>query len=414
MVSTSLHSYHCLTLSLLLLPPLLFTTYFLSAFPKPPEKLFLHPSLASLPKDTRSWTIYPEDFYSGGGYAEFPSGKVRYWLLGPESGKKIVLIHGLSIPAIVWKDVAPALASNGYRVLLYDLYGRGYSDAPDTIYDTKLYTTQLALLMQYLNWGKANIVGVSMGGAIAATFTAQFPHLVDEGVALIACAGLMESSDISRTAKFMSSPLVRTLASSRPVRVSLSFHSAYASKSASGAGARLFRLTPSAYLQHLTNQTVTNSKGGVDDDSAILEIVRLQSAHLPGYNHALSSSLRDGPIRGQAHAFRSPGFWGKRVLIMHGTRDRTVESKYAGRIEALLMDGDDEDKSTSTSASVGLKESEKQHAFSTSSPAEGRRGRVKTRKVMIQGGGHDLTVSHPEDVVRLLGELVDGRGKWGL
>jgi hypothetical protein len=30
------------------------------------------------------------------------------------------------------------------------------------------------------------------GGAIAAAFTSQFPHLVDEGVALIASAGLME------------------------------------------------------------------------------------------------------------------------------------------------------------------------------------------------------------------------------
>jgi hypothetical protein len=30
------------------------------------------------------------------------------------------------------------------------------------------------------------------GGAIAAAFTSQFPHLVDEGVALIASTGLME------------------------------------------------------------------------------------------------------------------------------------------------------------------------------------------------------------------------------
>lgn len=90
----------------------------------------------------------------------------------------MVLIHGLSIPAIIWKDVAPNLAARGYRVLLYgernlavintaysqplDLYGRGYSDAPNTPYTTSLYTTQLAFLMQYLKWDKANIVGVSM------------------------------------------------------------------------------------------------------------------------------------------------------------------------------------------------------------------------------------------------------------
>jgi hypothetical protein len=34
-------------------------------------------------------------------------------------GQQIVLVHGLSIPAIVWKDVAPALAKKGFRVMVY-------------------------------------------------------------------------------------------------------------------------------------------------------------------------------------------------------------------------------------------------------------------------------------------------------
>jgi hypothetical protein len=80
---------------------------------------------------------------------------------------------------MIWKDVAPALASRGFRVLVYgtltptptnptphssllDLYGRGYSDAPQTTYNPALYATQLALLMQHIKWEKAHIVGVSM------------------------------------------------------------------------------------------------------------------------------------------------------------------------------------------------------------------------------------------------------------
>ncbi|KJA29628.1 hypothetical protein HYPSUDRAFT_195996 [Hypholoma sublateritium FD-334 SS-4] len=346
MVATT--PYQCLTLSLLILPPLLLTTYFMAIFPSPPAPIFIHPSLASMPPTSKSWSIYPEDFYPGGGYAAFPNGKVRYWLLGPENGKKVVLIHGLSVPAIIWKDVAPTLAARGYRVLLYDLYGRGYSDAPISSYNANLYTTQLAFLMQYLKWEKANIVGLSMGGAIAASFTSQFPHLVDQGVGLIASAGLMESSDISRTSKFMSSPLVQTLASTRPVQ---------------------------AYLQRLTNQTASDNEVEDKANSPIVEIVRIQSAHLSGYNNALSSSLRDGPIRGQRAAFTSSAFEGKRVLIMHGTKDVTVNPKYASQIYSLLPSA----------------------------------ARVKLLK--IEGGGHDLSISHSKEVVDALIDLLSGQAK---
>lgn len=48
---------------------------------------------------------------------------------------------------------------------LADLYGRGYSEAPELTYDASLYATQLALLMQHVKWPKAYVAGVSMVGA---------------------------------------------------------------------------------------------------------------------------------------------------------------------------------------------------------------------------------------------------------
>ncbi|TFK32664.1 Alpha/Beta hydrolase protein [Crucibulum laeve] len=327
---------HGLSLSLLLLPPLFLSSYLLTTFPAPPNPVHIHHSLASLPKSAKTWEIYGEDYFEGGGYVKGIWGRTRYWLLGPLHGKKVVLIHGLSIPAIIWKDVAPALAKKGLRVLVYDLYGRGYSDAPQTTYDAALYTTQLALLMQHLRWDRASVVGVSMGGAIAASFTASFPHLVDDNVVFIASAGLMKTSDISRTAKFMSAPIVQTLAASVPFRVQ-------------------------------DKQVPLDIKKKKDDP--ITEIVRLQSALLPGYNAALSSSLRDGPIRGQKASFESEGFIGKRVLIIHGTEDPTVPARYAPLIHATLP------------------------------PST----RGDARVVMIPGGLHDITVSHASDVVREIG-----------
>ncbi|KAF5354596.1 hypothetical protein D9758_011185 [Tetrapyrgos nigripes] len=326
---------HCLTYLLLIIPPFLLTSYFFAAFPNRPESIQVSPSLASLPKQAKSWSVYPEDFYGVGGYARFPYGKVKYWMLGPEDGKKIVLIHGLSIPALIWKDVAPGLAARGYRVLLYDLYGRGYSDAPQTTYDTTLYVTQLALLMQHIKWEKAHVFGVSMGGALTAAFTANFPELVEDRVVVVASAGLIKTSDLSRTTKVMSSPLVQTLTSSWLAR---------------------------KFIQRLTDSANETSDKPVDP---IQEIVRLQSAHLSGYNAAISSSLRDGPVRGEEDSFKSDVWKGRRLLIIHGTKDNTVPYKYAAQIQSLVN-------------------------------ASG----CDAQLVTIEGAGHDLTVSHPDEIVQ--------------
>jgi len=317
-------SYQCLTTSLILISSLILLSYFFAQFPHAPKRYSVHPSLASLGPETKAKDIYPEDYYSGGAYVSLPFGNVRYWLFGPEAGKKVVLIHGLSIPSLIWKDVGPALASRGYRVLLYDLYGRGYSDAPEITYDASLYATQLALLMQHVKWPKAYVAGVSMGGGILAAFASSFPELVDSKVALIAPTGLVESKDLSKTTKFMSSPFIQSVTSSAPFRF---------------------------YLQRLANSSSSDP---------VSEIVRIQSAHLPGYNAAIASSLRDGPIRGLRDSFEKLGASDRKILLIWGTADNTVPYKYAARIQELLP---------------------------------------QSELITVQGGGHDLTVSHPETIV---------------
>ena len=69
------------------------------------------------------------------------------------------------MPSLVWKRIVSRLSKAGFRVLIYDLYGRGYSEAPDaqsTRYDVNLYVTQLALLLQAVGWRRSRIVGLSM------------------------------------------------------------------------------------------------------------------------------------------------------------------------------------------------------------------------------------------------------------
>jgi len=67
-------------------------------------------------------------------FIEPESGTVHYELGGPASGESVVLVHGFSVPACIWDPTFEFLTSAGYRVLRFDLYGRGHSDRPDLAY----------------------------------------------------------------------------------------------------------------------------------------------------------------------------------------------------------------------------------------------------------------------------------------
>jgi len=101
-----------------------------------------------------------------------------------------VLVHGIVSPAkFVWKYLQEDLTKAGFRVLSFDLYGRGWSDSPDILYDEKLFSNQLASLLLKLELHeKMTLVGLSMGGPIAAHFASKYPNLV-ERLVLISPAG---------------------------------------------------------------------------------------------------------------------------------------------------------------------------------------------------------------------------------
>jgi pimeloyl-ACP methyl ester carboxylesterase len=78
-----------------------------------------------------------------------------------------------------WDLHVPELASEGFRVLVYDMYGRGFSDRPDLIYTRELFLKQLGELLDALRIDEpVHLVGYSFGGAIAVAFTARHPERV--------------------------------------------------------------------------------------------------------------------------------------------------------------------------------------------------------------------------------------------
>lgn len=125
-----------------------------------------------------------------GKFATLPSGQTHYRWSGGVRGPVIVAVHGLTTPSMIWTALIPALTALGFRVLSYDLYGRGYSDAPRGRQTLAFFTRQLdELLADQGVVDEITLMGYSMGGSIVTAFAAEHPHRVAR-VFLIASAGM--------------------------------------------------------------------------------------------------------------------------------------------------------------------------------------------------------------------------------
>ncbi len=146
---------------------------------------------------------------AGGEFVELSEGVTHYQLGGPDDGVPVVLIHGFSVPAFIWDPTFDALADAGFRVMRYDLFGRGYSDRPRGRYDLARFDRQLVELVSALQLGPAvAVLGLSMGGAIAVGAADRHPDLVRKLV-LIDPAGM--PSQMPSGFRILNIPLVGEL-----------------------------------------------------------------------------------------------------------------------------------------------------------------------------------------------------------
>ncbi|WP_194755871.1 alpha/beta fold hydrolase [Aliidiomarina indica] len=121
-----------------------------------------------------------------GQFVELSQGYTHYHVSGPSDGPVVVLIHGFSIPSEVWGDTDDALAEAGFRVIRYDLFGRGYSDRPRVRYTHAIFVDQLIELLDALAINEpVQVVGLSMGGAVTMHAAALHPDRI-KAAALIA------------------------------------------------------------------------------------------------------------------------------------------------------------------------------------------------------------------------------------
>ena len=147
-------------------------------------------------------TISETDIPEVGGWAPLVQGNLYYRWYEPEisNNEIVVLVHGFSTPHFVWDGMKEFLVDAGYKVLVYDHFGRGFSERPFVVYDQDLYVESLKGLLDYQNISQSvHLVGYSMGGPVVGYFTQQYPDSV-KSISFIAPAGFMKEDSVSRIA----------------------------------------------------------------------------------------------------------------------------------------------------------------------------------------------------------------------
>ena len=131
--------------------------------------------------------------------------KIHYAEAG--SGPTVILLHGLGGNWTNWALNIGPLAAN-YHVLAPDQIGFGKSDKPLINYSIGTYVDFLDQFCKQLKIERVSLVGVSMGGWIAASYAIAFPNKVDRLV-LVDAAGYAPPANFDNRTLYGLNPSTR-------------------------------------------------------------------------------------------------------------------------------------------------------------------------------------------------------------
>jgi pimeloyl-ACP methyl ester carboxylesterase len=101
---------------------------------------------------------------------------------GPANGRQIVLFHGMNFGGFYFGGLIEALRADGFRVIVPDQIGFGRSSKPVIPYNFHDMAANTRKLLESLGIAKPVIFGHSMGGMLAARFSAAYPDVVERAV----------------------------------------------------------------------------------------------------------------------------------------------------------------------------------------------------------------------------------------
>ena len=141
------------------------------------------------------------------GYAEIRGHELYWELHGPNHGPVLVLLHHGLGSIRSWRKQIAFFAEHGWRVLAFDRWGYGRSDArPKFAADFMQQDAEEALkLLQFMGIERASFLGHSDGGTISLMLAGGYPDLV-ERLVLIAAHIYWEPKTVASIKKIRSAP----------------------------------------------------------------------------------------------------------------------------------------------------------------------------------------------------------------
>ncbi len=237
-----------------------------------------------------------------GSVVKLEQGSIYYSWHGPENGPVLVLVHGFSTPQFVFDKNVPVFTKAGFRVLVFDHFGRGYSDRPEGTYDEDFFDKEMTDLFAALKITKpVYLLGYSLGGGIATVFTARHPELVKKLI-LAAPVG------------FMNKP--------------------------SGQNALLLVPLLGEYLFAMVGKDslISDFKREEKQGYATEKMVRLfaEQFRYKGAWKAMLATLRNYPMHNLKSYYQTIGEQKKPVLLLWGTEDESVFFDGAKKVAAAI------------------------------------------------------------------------------
>jgi pimeloyl-ACP methyl ester carboxylesterase len=232
-----------------------------------------------------------------------PDGFVHYEFAEMNSGPVVVLVHGLSVSSFIWDYTYEYLKQGGYRVLRFDLYGRGYSARLEKEYYEEIFYSQLYQLLKELNLHdeRLTLIGQSMGGIIVTHYCLRHQESVEKLV-LIDTAGLPDET--SPYPQILKVPFL---------------------------GKRIFKSFGLKRIHDNATASLYNPARFPDYTDLFFE-----QAQYKGYSHAILSSLLHMPMQSMEPAFEKLANLSIPILIFWGDNDPVIRPSIGERLKSIL------------------------------------------------------------------------------